>query len=273
MTGTRFPTLFLSHGSPALALESVGAQGEHGTLSARLAALAPELPRPQAVLVASAHWQTGAPVVGGAVAPCTIHDYGGFGSELHRIRYPAPGAPEVATRVVALLAAAGLHAAIDAGRGLDHGVWVPLRHVYPAADVPVLPLALQPALGVAHHHRIGRALAPLRDEGVLVLGSGGLTHNLRVAYATRARADAVPDVDPGVAAFADWIADRLAAGDVASLLDYRRLAPGAARHHPTEEHLLPLFVALGAGGEVPAVRRIGVGTLWGALCLDGFRFD
>lgn len=273
MTGARLPALFLSHGSPALALESVGQPGEHGTLAARLAALAAELPRPRAVLVASAHWETDRPAVGGAAAPDTIHDYGGFGSGLHGIRYPAPGAPAVATRVAALLASAGLHAEIDLQRGLDHGVWVPLRHVYPTADLPVLPLALQPELGAAHHHRIGRALAPLRDEGVLVLGSGGLTHNLRAAYAMRARASSDPGVDPGVAAFADWVAGRLAAGDLASLLDYRHRAPGAARHHPTEEHLLPLFVALGAAGDGAAVRRIRVGTLWGALCLDGFRFD
>ena len=199
-----------------------------------------------------------------AAQPRTIHDFAGFPRELYEIRYPAPGAPELAQRIVALLADAGLAAATDARWGLDHGAWVPLALMYPQADIPVVQLALQPALGPRHHFELGRALAPLREEGVLILGSGGATHNLRELGA--------PDTPPPPWArgFSDWLEQTVGVGDDAALLDYRARAPQAARNHPSEEHLLPLFVAAGAGGRG---RRVHTSTTYGSLMMDFYRFD
>lgn len=256
---TRLPALFVSHGSPMLALGG----GETGAAWRGLAA---GLPRPRAVLVASAHWLTRAPAVGAAPQPQTIHDFGGFPAPLFQIQYPAPGEPAVARRAAELLSAAGFETQ-GVERGLDHGVWVPLREFYPQADVPVVPLALQPQQGPEHHYRLGRALQSLRDEGVLVLGSGSLTHNLH-----EVRFEETREVAPYVAEFQQWFAERLAEGDIEALLDYRRRAPQAARAHPTEEHLLPLFVALGAAGEgALADRRFG-GVTHEVLAMDVYRF-
>jgi len=253
------PSVFVSHGSPMLALDA----GRSGQAWRELAAA---LPRPRAVVVASAHWLTPVPAVGTSLQPETIHDFGGFDPALSDIRYPAPGDPALARRVAALLADAGLPAQ-SVERGLDHGVWVPLREWYPQADVPVVPLALQPRLGPAHHWRLGRALQPLREEGVLVLGSGSLTHNLH-----EVRFEESNEVADYVAAFQRWFEQRLAAGDTAALLDYRRQAPQAARAHPTEEHLLPLFVALGAAGEGARVTRHHGGVTHEVLAMDVYAF-
>jgi 4,5-DOPA dioxygenase extradiol len=158
---------------------------------------------------------------------------------------------------------------LDAARGLDHGIWVPLRLLYPAADIPVIPLAIQPALGPAHHYAIGQALAPLRREGVLVIGSGSITHNLHDLAAGYSDARQAPYVQP----FIRWIEQRLGAGDIDALLDYRRQAPCAERAHPTDEHLLPLFVALGAAGAQVRAQRIDAGIDLGLLAMDIYRFD
>ena len=168
----RIPTVFVSHGAPTLALEPAEA-------GAMLARLGRELPRPQSILVVSAHWEAERPTVSTAALPRTIHDFYGFPRELYSLSYGAPGAPRLAQRVTELLAAAGIGCDEAPDRGLDHGAWVPLRYLYPEADVPVTQLAVSPGLGAAHHLELGRALAPLADEGVLVLGSGALTHNLR----------------------------------------------------------------------------------------------
>src|SRR5262250_1308100 len=166
------PTLFLSHGSPMHAIEP-GAAGKAWERLGRA------LPRPRAVLMASAHWETSVPMLTGNQKPQTIHDFGGFPAELFAIRYPAPGDSALATRAVALLKSAGITAGVDGCRGLDHGAWVPLRWMYPKHDVPVVQISVQPTLGTAHHVALGRALAPLADDGVLVVGSGHTTHNLR----------------------------------------------------------------------------------------------
>ena len=171
------------------------------------AALGRALPKPQAILIASAHWETAVPMFTGNPKPQTIHDFGGFPAPLYEIQYPAPGAPQVAERAVGLLKGAGITAGIDGCRGLDHGAWVPLRHMYPDADVPVAQIAVQPERGTAHHVELGRALAPLADEGVLIIGSGHATHNLRDWMANRRQAHALPYAQ----AFADWLRDRLEA--------------------------------------------------------------
>lgn len=232
------PSLFVSHGAPTLVLEDIPARRF-------LEGLGQRLPRPRAILCVSAHWETGIPTVSAAAAPETIHDFHGFPEELYRLRYPAPGAPALADRVRALLHAAGLDCLKEEGRGLDHGAWAPLMLIYPAADIPAAQLSVQPGRGPAYHREIGRALAPLREEGVLVLGTGGAVHNLRQFSIDRKRPAA------WAVAFDDWLADTVSLGDEAALLAYRKVRPEAALAQPTEEHFLPLFVAMGAGNGLP----------------------
>ncbi len=259
---SRLPTLFLSHGSPMHAIDAGGA-------GAAWARLGQDLGKPDAILMASAHWETDVPMLTGNPRPETIHDFGGFPRELYEIRYPAPGAQEFAARAVSLLRQAGITAGIDGCRGLDHGAWVPLRWMYPDADVPVFQIAVQPARGTAHHVALGRALAPLAGEGVLIIGSGHTTHNLRDWMLARQR-----NAAPGYAAeFAAWVADTLARGDTGALERYRDLAPHAARAHPSEEHFLPLFVAWGAAGANPRAERVVSGIDGGVLSMDSYRFS
>ena len=255
------PSVFVSHGAPTLPLAPSPAREF-------LAGLGGVLGRPQAILCISAHWETAAPAVSTAEHPGTVHDFYGFPERLYALRYPAPGAPELARRTAALLAGAGLACTADPAQGLDHGAWVPLLLMYPAADVPTAQLSVQMPLGPAHHLALGRALAPLREEGVLVLGSGGATHNL--AELSRAAPDAPPP--PHVTAFEAWLAERAEAGDEESLVDYRRKAPAAARVHPREEHFLPFFVAFGAAGKGARGRRLHDSFSYGALSMAAFAF-
>ena len=255
----QLPSVFVSHGSPTLAL-GPGATGRG------LAGVAAALPRPKAIVVASAHWDAPRPSVSAAAHPETIHDFHGFPRPLYEIRYPAPGAPEVARRSHELLCAAGLDAALE-GRGLDHGAWVPLAFMYPQADVPVFQVAIQDGAGPAHHYRVGEALQPLASEGVLILGSGSATHNLREVRWGEGENEGVPD---WVREFRAWLADRLEKGDVEALLDYRSRAPHAARNHPTEDHLLPLFVPLGAAGAGAKIERRNDLVTFGVLGMDAF---
>ena len=257
------PALFLSHGSPMLVLEPCPARDF-------LRGLGQTLPRPDAIIVASAHWQTAAPTLGSAENPPTIHDFYGFPQALFRITYPAPGAPALAARAAELLAASGLPAQLDPARGLDHGVWAPLILAWPQADIPVVPIALQHGQsadfdGPAHHAALGAALAPLRADNILLLGSGSFTHDLRSL--DRRGTDAPPD--PITEAFSSWMDTNLRANDRAALLDYRARAPDAARLHPTDEHLLPLFFAAGAGG---AATRIHSSSTYGSLRMDAYSF-
>jgi len=246
------PTLFLSHGSPMHALQP-------GAVRGVWEAIARELPRPKAILVASAHWETDVPALTGARKPETIHDFYGFPKPLYEIQYPAPGSPELAQKAAKLL-----KADIDATRGLDHGAWSPLLYMYPGADIPVVQVSVQPRLGPQRHVELGRALAPLADEGVLILGSGHLTHNLRE------RRDGPPPAY--VPEFQDWVKQRVERHDLDGLADYRRLTPAGARAHPTDEHFLPLFVALGAARPGYAPRRLYDGIDLGALAMDAYLF-
>jgi 4,5-DOPA dioxygenase extradiol len=258
----RLPTLFISHGSPMHALDA----GAAGTAWAQLAA---RLPRPRTLLMISAHWETDRPALTESAQPETIHDFSGFPEPLYRIRYPAPGAPAVAARARALLQQAGFQVLSDPARGLDHGAWSPLLHMYPDAGIPAVQLSVQTARGAAHHLALGRALRPLATEGVLIVGSGHMTHNLR---------DRVPggETAPPLAyaqAFRDWIDARVQAGDLAALVDYRSLAPQARRAHPSEEHFLPLFVALGAAADDFRADRVYQGIESGALAMDSYCFE
>lgn len=259
------PTLFVPHGSPVFALES-------GAAGLRLAQTAAELPRPpRAIVVASAHWDTATPMVGAASRPETIHDFWGFPDPLYDIRYPAPGAPELAGTVVRHLLAAGQQAR-TAEHGLDHAVWIPLRLMFPEADIPVIPLSIQSHRGPEHHYRLGQALAPLLADDVLIVGSGNLTHNLRDVQLARVSPGGTAAAPRYVREFADWVWQRIADGDIDALLDYRRQAPEAQRAHPTADHLLPLFVALGAAGAHREVRRIHTGTDYHVLAMDAYAF-
>jgi 4,5-DOPA dioxygenase extradiol len=257
------PTIFLSHGSPMLALEDSPARRFLQDLGKSLA-------RPQAIVAVSAHWETrGGPAVSLAQQPDTIHDFGGFPRALFEMQYPAPGAPEAARRAAALLEAHGIPAAQSAQRGLDHGAWVPLSLMYPAADIPVAQLSVVHGAGPAEHARLGEALAALRSEGVLVIGSGSLTHNL---YEFRGQGVDAP-VPHWVSEFEAWMKARLDAGDRAALLDYRRAGPYAAQNHPTEEHLLPLFVAMGAAGPDARATQLHASFEHGVLAMDAYAFD
>jgi 4,5-DOPA dioxygenase extradiol len=258
---SRLPALFISHGAPTFAIEP-------GVAGPALAALGQALPRPKAILVVSPHWMTREPRVAITPKPQTIHDFGGFPAELYQLQYPAPGAPEVAARAVALLRQAGYPAEADAGWGLDHGAWVPLRYLYPAADVPVFQVSLPARLDGARAYAFGQALAPLADEGVLIVGSGSLTHNLH-----EVRFDA-PDApgQPYVAEFASWIQQVVSARDHDRLQQTMALAPHAQRAHPTTEHLWPLLVAAGAAGQHAPAERIEGGIRYGMLSMDGYVF-
>ncbi|PLZ01420.1 dioxygenase [Burkholderia sp. WAC0059] len=259
-TSTRLPALFLSHGAPTLPIDP-------SLPSAGFAALSARLPRPEAVLMLSAHWGTLQPAVSTASEPETIHDFYGFPRALYEIRYPAPGAPDVAQRAAALLGAGGF--AVDAEpHGLDHGAWVPMLLMFPDADVPVAQLSIQPRGDAAHHFRLGRALRALRDEGVMVIGSGQITHNLRAAdFSARPE-----DADPHVAEFTGWFEDRLRERDLDALLDYRRRAPHAQWMHPTDEHLLPVFAALGAADDDYGLTIQSLGTYQRALAMTNYVF-
>ena len=257
------PTVFVSHGSPMHALEA-------GAAGAAWAALGRRLGRPRALLVASAHWETNRPTLGGAATPDTIHDFRGFPGPLYEIRYPAPGAPAVAARARALLEEHRIDADVDETRGLDHGAWAPLLYAWPEADVPVVQLSLQTPRGPRHHMLLGTLLAPLAREGVLILGSGHLTHNL--AEMRSLRDTSVGTAAPYVTEFQEWVRDCLASRDADRLQAYRRLSAGGARAHPTEEHFLPLFVALGAAGEGYRTERLIDHVEGGVLAMDAYLF-
>ncbi len=256
------PAIFVSHGSPMLALE----QAEARDFLKRLPALLPE--RPKAILMISAHWERLRPAVNAPAQLETIHDFGGFPAALFEMQYPAPSSSELADRVVSLLSAGGLPTDIDTHRGLDHGAWVPLVVAWPDADIPIVQLSVQTHLGPEHHYRLGRLLGPLREEGVLIIGSGSFTHDLSSFRVSSGRIDA-PEQD-WVHSFAEWMVSALEDGRVDDLLNYRARAPEAAHNHPTEEHLLPLYVALGAGAG--GVEHLHQSTTYGILRMDAFAF-
>jgi len=262
------PTLFISHGSPMHALDA----GRAGTA---WAAFGRDLPRPKAVLIASAHWESEWPMLTTGARPDTIHDFGGFPPELYKLRYGAAGATDVAQRAIDLIRAGGMTANGNGCRGLDHGAWVPLRHMYPDADVPVVQVSVQPQLGAAHHLQLGALLAPLCDDGVLIIGSGHMTHNLREWMQFVRRHGMAPReaaVTPYVEAFRNWIDEALRRDDRTALARYRELAPEAARAHPTEEHFLPLLVAFAAAGTAARIEHVDAGVDAAVLAMDAYLF-
>jgi len=250
------PTIFVSHGAPTLILDDVPAR-------AFLASLGRQLPRPKAIIAVSAHWDTDVPAVSLARKPETIHDFYGFPEALYRLHYNAPGAPELAERVAKLTGAAH-----DPHRGLDHGAWVPAMLGWPEADVPIFQLSVQPEESPAHHIALGRKLECLREEVVLVMGSGSATHNLRALV----RGGGELEPEPWAKAFDDWLAETLEKGDEAALADYRAQAPYAREAHPTDEHFLPLHVAYGAAGEGAHGRALHRSFTLGNLSMASYAF-
>ncbi|MCE8040059.1 class III extradiol ring-cleavage dioxygenase [Halomonas sp. MCCC 1A11062] len=243
------PSLFISHGSPMLALTPGPAHDFLREFGAGLS--------PKAIVVVSAHWASERLLVSVSQRPETIHDFGGFPRELYECQYPAPGAPELALRLARTLNA------VPVERGLDHGAWVPLSLMFPAADVPVVSLSLPVTWSNQALINIGTTLAVLREEGVLVVGSGSLTHNLSEMQVQGAPTPA------WVGEFTDWVHDKLTGGERDALLAWET-APQARRNHPTPEHFQPLLVALGAGGEAS---RLHHSVEHGVLAMDVYAFS
>jgi 4,5-DOPA dioxygenase extradiol len=256
-----FPALFLSHGSPMLALTDSPARDF-------LRGLGRELGVPSAVIVASAHWETPVPTFNSVARNATIHDFYGFPPALFAMRYEPPGDPVLARKAAALMTDAGLRSAIDPQRGLDHGAWVPLSLMYPQAEVPVIQVGIQSRQDPAHHLRLGQILAPLRADDVLIVGSGSFTHNLSRLRSGEPDAGQPPDV----VAFSDWFDAALTERRMDDLLHYRTRAPHAEQQHPTDEHLLPLYIALGAGGEAPLAERLHRSAMYSSLRMDAYAF-
>lgn len=266
---TTLPSIFVSHGSPMIALEP----GVAGAFMQRLGpAIDAAFGRPKAILAVSAHTAARAPVLLAGARHEAVYDFGNFDPKLYTLRYDAPGAPALADRVGALLEAAGIAVhRLDQG-GLDHGNWTALRYIYPDADIPILPLAFVPMQSPAAQFALGEALAPLRDDGVLVLGSGSITHNLRRVFEVRMSGSEDRPEIPESAAFRGWIAQRSAARDWDALFDYRQRAPHAVDMHPTDEHLLPWYVAAGAGGREAVPQRLHESVTLGSLGMDAYAF-
>ena len=244
-TGGRMPAIYLSHGAPPLADDELWTR--------QLAGWSADLPRPASVLMISAHWESAPLAIGATTTVPLVYDFWGFDDRYYQVTYPAPGAPGLADDVRKLLRTAGTPVADIPGRGLDHGAYVPLVEMYPGADVPVLQISM-PTLDPQQLFGIGRKLAPLRDAGVLIVGSGFFTHNLR-AMSLDGSVSAV------MSEFDHWGAQALAHGDIDTLLDFQHKAPAARKAHPRTEHFAPLFVTLGAAA----------GDLSGAqTVIDGF---
>lgn len=230
----RMPVIFAAHGAPILLDDEIWMR--------ELAVWAGAMPRPRAILMVSAHWEARPVTIGATRTVPLIHDFSGFPERYYRTQYPAPGAPELASRVRGLLEGGGVDVLEDPGRGLDHGAYIPLVAMYPEADVPVLQISI-PGLHPGRLLALGRILAPLRDEGVLVFGSGFLTHNMRFAFKT--------GTPPWARDFDVWAADALANFDLDALADFRVRAPAALTALPTWEHYAPVLVAAGAAAESP----------------------
>jgi 4,5-DOPA dioxygenase extradiol len=252
------PVLYVSHGAPLFALDP-------GVSGAALQSFTQSLEsRPKAVVIMSPHWMPRSPAVMTGAQPATLHDFGGFPDVLYQLQYPAPGAPVLAAQVIELLAQAGISAQGDAQRPLDHGVWVPLMHMFADAQVPVLQVALPQRAGPREVYAMGAALQSLRQQGVLLVGSGGMTHNLG-----EFAGPGVPTA-PYVLEFSRWVEGRIAQADLQALCDYRQRAPHALRAHPSEDHFMPLFFALGAGGVGSKAHYLSREVLYGMLAMDSF---
>ncbi len=257
MNSSHAPVFFISHGAPTFALEP-------GRLGPQLTTLGQQLSGVKAVLVVSPHWQTREVQVMTTAQPETVHDFGGFPRALYELQYPAAGHPQLASLAAEILKQAGWRVSLETKRGLDHGAWVPLRHLLPDAQVPVFQVSMPHTLTTAQALALGQALAPLREQGVMIMASGSMTHNL-YEY----RQGNVPAADYAVE-FTQWIRQAVNQNDAQSLVDYARLAPHAQRAHPTDEHYLPLLVAMGAHAADEAYQLIDGGITNGILSMESY---
>ena len=258
----RLPTLFVPHGAPTFALDP-------GAAGAVMIDVAAALPKPLAIVIISPHWDTDVVSVGSAETLATIHDFYGFPQALYELIYPATGSLKASHEVIAAIAEAGLPVVEVPSQGLDHGAWIPLRLMFPNADVPVIPVSVQSHLGVQGAYTLGRALAPLVGQGFLVIGSGNTTHNLGDYRSARQNGGKAPAY---VHTFPDWLGEKIMQHDISALLDYRQQAPDAMRAHPSDEHLQPLYVALGAAGHMPHIERLHTGISDYVLAMDAYAF-
>ena len=258
---TVVPALYVSHGAPLFAVDA----GETGPALTRWGqGLRAQFPALRGVVIMSPHWMARTTQVMTGPQPATWHDFDGFPPALYQLQYPAPGAPALAQEVLALLQAAGVAAQGDAGRPFDHGAWVPLMHLFPEADLPVVQVALPVGAGPAEVYALGAALRGLRSRGVLVMGSGSMTHNLAEFFGGER------EPAPYVLEFSRWIESALERGDLKALLNYRSQAPHAERAHPTDDHFLPLFFALGAAGDDLHANYLSREVMYSMLAMDAF---
>lgn len=257
-------SLYVPHGAPTFSIQPEKAGQALIDLGRQF------LGQAKGVVVVSPHWQTSIPTVGTASSFETIHDYSGFPDELREISYPAKGSDTLATQVVHALEAVGAPVCTDRTQGLDHGAWVPLRYMFPNAEIPVTPLSLLRQGGPKAAYRLGQALEPLRRQGILIVGTGSLTHNL-ADY--RARSESGLGTPDYVHKFSDWLAEMGQKRDLEKLFAYRTESPDGAQAHPTEEHLLPFFVALGAAGKGALAKRIHQSVQNIVLSMDAYRFE
>jgi 4,5-DOPA dioxygenase extradiol len=261
----RLPTLFLSHGAPTLALEGGETGQALSDLGKRLRTLFPNL---QGVIVMSPHWITSDLAVTGPLPSPVLHDFSGFPEALHRLDYSTPPSTVATERVLNALKDAGYSHARSVQRGLDHGAWVPLRYIFPTGDLPVVQISMPFPCPPVDYFTIGEALAALSADGYLLIGSGGLTHNLSHYRGQPASAEPLSYVLP----FSTWVQQRLEAGDLESLFDYRRRAPDAALAHPTDDHLMPLFFAMGGTMPNRSAKRLHQGVTHALLAMDIYSF-
>lgn len=264
---TAFPTLFVSHGGPNIVMDDIKAHRFLKDLQSFVR-------KPSAIVINSAHFEAPGPSVVRDPNPGMIYDFGGFPEELYAMVYPAPGDAALADQVLKLLSDADLAPNAVEERGYDHGAWNPLILGFPDADIPVVQLSVDPQADAAWHIKMGRALAPLGSEGVLVMGSGHITHNLRVALSQMRGGPAVPGFSDKVTAFTDWFHGTLSAGDEQALAAWADQAPFVADNHPTAEHLMPIFTAYGAAGAGATGERIHDSTQYnGVFAWDAYRFS
>ncbi len=255
----KFPALFVSHGAPSLLLDD-------GPAAHFLKSLGQKFPKPKAVICVSAHWEAREPLFTTSERLDTIHDFYGFPEAMYQMRYPAKGSSELAQRALALCKSAGVNAGLESSRGLDHGAWIPLMAMYPEVDVPVIQVALPFAQGPRAVFALGQALSPLRDEGVLLLGSGGFTHNLG------ALAWGGGEAPIWAKEFHVWASTALRENRREDLLEAETRAPHFRQNHPRTEHWLPLYFALGAAGSPWNCETLYTGFEFGSLAMDAFAF-
>lgn len=251
------PACFISHGAPSFAIEP-------DALSAYLHKLGKSLPNVKAVLIVSPHWQTRQLEVMSTLKPETVHDFFGFPAALYDLQYPAQGDPVLARSVTDLLNQQGFTAIENTSQGYDHGAWVPLLYLFPNHTIPVIQVSLPIHFNPQLAFNLGKALTSLRDEGVMIIGSGGLTHNLYELQSKEAKPEAY------IEEFTDWVDEKIQSKDFDKLLEYRNLAPHSKRAHPTEEHLLPLFVALGASRETEEAAIVKNQVYYGILSTQSY---